>query len=86
MYINGIKLSPFFLKNVTTPKQYFPLGEDDEKKLGNLLRDFNKTVSYIRAGGDTMRTFRYVGSVASMFAKHKRVTVLSSLFIFEHII
>uniref|UniRef100_K1RBF9 Carbohydrate sulfotransferase n=1 Tax=Magallana gigas TaxID=29159 RepID=K1RBF9_MAGGI len=63
-------------QNVTTPKQYFPLGEDDEKKLENLLRDFNKTVSYIRAGGDTMRTFRYVGSVASMFARHKRnVTV-----------
>uniref|UniRef100_K1RVM6 Polycystic kidney disease protein 1-like 2 n=1 Tax=Magallana gigas TaxID=29159 RepID=K1RVM6_MAGGI len=59
-------------QNVRIPSQYFPTGVEDVKRLENLFRDFNKTVSYIRAGGDTMRTFRYVGSVASMFAKHKR--------------
>ena len=60
-------------QNVVTPINYLPSGREDVGKVENLFRDLNRTLPYIRAGGDSMRTFRYLGSLASMFIKHREV-------------
>ena len=60
-------------QNVATPINYLPSGREDVGKVQNLFRDLNRTLPYIRAGGDSMRTFRYLGSLASMFIKHTEV-------------
>ena len=60
-------------QNVVTPINYLPSGREDVGKVQNLFRDLNRTLPYIRAGGDSMRTFRYLGSLASMFIKHTEV-------------
>jgi hypothetical protein len=62
-----------FLEQVLPPSSYVPGNDADIGKINNLLGDFRATVREIRSGGDIIRTFRYIGSIASMFIDYSNV-------------
>ncbi|XP_061173587.1 uncharacterized protein LOC133182755 [Saccostrea echinata] len=58
--------------SVSTPTKSIPYGGHDKEPVLNLYQEFNMTVEFIRRGGDVIRTFRYIGSIASTLLPYKQ--------------